>query len=148
MSSKHLRLVGLILIILALGSVLLAACARPGTATGGGSPGGATPTSSSGGGGCASGTVHTLATSFQESCVNVAKGSKLTITPSQPSFHNFLNGSWVNGNQQPATEPGTPTINNVQETSTPVTIGPFNTAGTFHIFCTVHPGMNLTINVK
>lgn len=146
MHSKHLRLLGMVLIILALGSVLLAACARPGTATGGGNSGGTTPTSSSGN--CASGTVHTLATSFQESCVNVAKGSKLTITPSAASFHNFSSGSWVNGNQQPATEPGAPTVNNVQETSTAVTIGPFTTAGTFHIFCTVHPGMNLTINVK
>lgn len=146
MHSKHFRLLGLALTLLALGSVLLAACVRPGTVTGGGNTGGTTPTPS--GSSCASGTVHTLISSFQELCVNVAKGSKLTIVPAATSFHNFVNGSWVNGNQQPANEPGAPTVNNVQETSTPVTIGPFTTAGTFHIFCTVHPNMNLTINVK
>jgi len=27
-------------------------------------------------------------------------------------------------------------------------IGPFTTAGTFHIYCSIHPGMNLTITVK
>ena len=28
------------------------------------------------------------------------------------------------------------------------TIGPFNTAGTFHLYCTVHQGMNLTVIVQ
>ncbi len=26
--------------------------------------------------------------------------------------------------------------------------GPFNVVGTFHIYCTVHPGMNLTVIVQ
>jgi plastocyanin len=92
--------------------------------------------------------VHTLATSFQESCVNVAKGKSLTIAPAAQSLHIFAAGSWVNGSPQPANESGAPAVNNVQETTNPVTIGPFNTAGTFHIYCSVHTGMNLTINVK
>ena len=149
MTSKRLRLLGLILAILALGSILLAACARPGTETTN-SGGGSTPTASSGGGGggCANGTAHTLATSFQESCVNIAKGQSLKIIPAVPSLHIFGNGSWMNGSPQPASEPGAPTVNNLQETTSPVTIGPFNTAGTFHIYCSVHTGMNLTVNVK
>jgi plastocyanin len=89
-----------------------------------------------------------MATSFQESCVNLAKGSSLKIVPAAASLHIFANGSYVNGSPKPANEPGAPTVSNVQETSSPVTIGPFNTAGTFHIYCTVHPGMDLTINVK
>jgi plastocyanin len=28
------------------------------------------------------------------------------------------------------------------------TVGPFTTAGTYHIFCTIHPGMSLTIIVQ
>lgn len=149
MFSKQFRIMGVILTIFVLGSLLLVACARPGTATS------TTPTAPSGGNGgggsgnnCANGTVHTGATNFQESCVNVAKGSSLTITPATASLHIFANGTWVNGSQQLATEPGAPTINNVQETGSPIQIGPFNTAGTFHILCTVHPDMNLTINVK
>lgn len=148
MYRKRLRMLGLFLAIFALGSIFLAACVRPGTATSGG--GGATPTSSSGGGtsSCANGTVHTLTSSFQESCVNVTKGSKLTISPAQTSLHIFFNGTYVNGNPQPAKESGAPTVNNLQESTSPVTIGPFNTAGTFHIYCSVHPNMDLTIYVK
>lgn len=80
--------------------------------------------------------------------MNVAKGSHLLVIPSVPSFHILTNGSWVNGNQAPMTEDGAPTINNVQVTGGTVSIGPFTTAGTYHIFCTVHPNMNLTVIVK
>jgi len=45
-------------------------------------------------------------------------------------------------------EPGVPTVNNVQVTSSTVSIEPFTTAGTYHIFCTIHPNMNLTVIVK
>ena len=51
---------------------------------------------------CAMGTVHTLATTFQESCVNVPKGSSLMAVPAAQSFHILANGTWVNGNAQPA----------------------------------------------
>ncbi|HEV2581176.1 MAG TPA: hypothetical protein VGT44_10030 [Ktedonobacteraceae bacterium] len=138
---------GLILAVFAIGTVLLAACVRPGTVTT--STGGATPTSGGGGSSCANGTVHTLATSFQEPCVNVAKGSSLTVMPVvTTTIHILFNGSYVNGTPQPAKEPGAPIVNALQETSKPVTIGPFTTAGTFHIYCSVHPNMDLVINVK
>lgn len=131
----------------ALGSILLAACSSPGVPTT--NTDGSTPTSNTGGSrNCANGTVHTLATTFQESCVNVAKGSSLQVVPSVPSFHNLVNGSWVNGNQVPMKESGAPTVNNVQVTNSTISIGPFTTAGTYHIFCTVHPNMNLTVIVK
>jgi hypothetical protein len=146
---NRLRILGVILTILALGSILLAACSRPGVSVGNnGGNGGATPTSGGGTSNCAMGTVHTLATSFQEPCVIVPKGSSLSIAPSVPSFHIFTNGMWVNGNPQPANEPGAPKVNDVQESASPVQIGPFTTAGTFHIYCTVHPGMNLTVIVQ
>jgi plastocyanin len=145
MKSKHLRAVSFILVILAFGSIVVAACARSGTAASGSSTpissGGSTATASN----CVSGPAHTLATTFKESCVMVAKGSNLQIIPSIQSFHNLENGSWVNGKQMPMKEAGAPTVNNVQVTNSPVSIGPFNVAGTFHILCTVHPNMNLTI---
>jgi hypothetical protein len=155
MSSKRLKAVVMMLAILALGSILLAACVRPGTttttSTGGGSTATSTPSGGGGGGGsgnCANGTVQTDATTFTQPCVIVAKGSSLKIVPVVPSLHLLANGSWVNGNQQLAKEPGAPSINNVTVQSDPVEIGPFTTAGTFHIFCTVHPNMNLTVEVK
>jgi plastocyanin len=158
MLSKHLRTASFILILLAIGSVVVAACSRPGTVASGSSTptpsssGGATATVSSGAttapGSCASGTVHTLISSFQESCADVAKGGQLRIIPSVTSVHILDTGSWMNGNPVPMNEPGAPTLNNVQVTSSPVSIGPFNMAGTFHIFCTIHQGMNLTVVVR
>ncbi len=148
MNRKLRRVLGMFLALFALGSILLAACASQG-ATIINNGGGSTPTTNGGGSrNCATGTVHTLVTTFQESCVNVAKGSSLQVVPSAPSFHNLVNGSWINGNQVPMKESGAPTVNNVQVTSSTVSIGPFTTAGTYHILCTVHPNMNLTIIVK
>ena len=154
MSSKRFKAVVMILALLALGSILLAACVRPGTTTTG-NTGGSTATSTpssggggGGGGGCANGTVQTGASTFMQSCVTVAKGASLKIVPAAQSLHILTNGSWVNGNQQLAKEPGAPSIDNVNVSNAPVEIGPFTTAGTFHILCTVHPNMNLTVEVK
>jgi plastocyanin len=164
MKSKHLRVVSLILILLAFGSIVVAACTRPGTAASGSS----TPVSSSGSptavangsptaagsgspttpGNCATGTAHTLVSSFQESCVDVTKGGQLQIVPVVQSVHILDTGSWVNGSPVPMNEPGAPTINNVQVTSTTVSVGPFNMAGTFKIYCTIHQNMNLTVVVR
>ncbi len=142
-------------VLFTLGSILLAACGTQGTATnysGASAPvnnGGSTATTTGGGSGnCANGIVHTLSTAFQESCVNVAKGSNLQVVPAAQSFHNLTNGSWINGSQVPMKESSAPTVNNVQVTSSMVSIGPFTTAGTYHIFCTIHQNMNLTIIVK
>lgn len=149
MSSNLFKTMGVILAVLALGSILLVACTRPGTvSTGGGSTATNTPSGGGGGSSCANGTVQTGASTFEQPCVNVAKGASLKVVPAATSLHILTNGSWVNGNQQLAKEPGAPSINNVNLSSTPISIGPFNTAGTFHILCTVHPNMNLTVNVR
>ncbi len=145
MNRKLWRVLGMFVALFALGSILLAACGGTPATSGGGNP----PTTGGGGNGnCANGTVHTLVTTFQEACVNVVKGSNLQVVPVAQSLHILDNGSWVNGNQVPMKESGAPIVNNVQETSSPVSIGPFPTAGTYHIFCTVHPNMNLTVIVS
>jgi plastocyanin len=140
-----------LLVLLTLGCllVLASACARNiSSGAPGGSSSSSTATTAPSTSNCSSGTVHTLATTFKESCVVVAKGANLQIIPSVTSFHNLDPGSWQNGNAVPMNETGAPPIHNVQVTSSPVSIGPFNIAGTFHIYCTVHPGMNLTVIVK
>jgi plastocyanin len=109
--------------------------------------GGATPTSSGGPGGCVSGTVQTNAANFVQPCVNIAKGTSVTIVPFGVSLQILANGSWVNGAAQPAQEPGAPTISNVQVTNASIEIGPFNVAGMFHLYYTVHVNMNLVVNV-
>jgi len=100
MNRKLWRVLGMFVALFALGSILLAACGMQGTPT---SSGGGTPPTTGGGGNgnCANGTVHTLVTTFQEACVNVAKGSSLQVVPAAPSFHNLINGSWVNAEDSP-----------------------------------------------
>lgn len=149
MNSKRLKALVTLLTVLAIGSILLAACSRTGTTTTGGTTPTSTTSGGGGGGGCASGTVHMGASNFLQSCVNVSKGSKVTLIDDVQVLHIITNGSWTSsGTPMQATEPGAPTINNVSISGGNADIGPFNTAGTFHVFCTVHVGMNLTVNVS
>lgn len=150
MNSKRLKILVMFLALLALGSVILAACSRPGTLP----ITGTTPTATSSGGGgggvagCASGSVHMDSTNFVQKCVNISKGSKVTLIDDVQVLHIITNGTWVNSNPQIATEPGAPTINNVSIAGGSADIGPFNTAGKFNVLCTVHVGMNLVVNVS
>jgi len=151
MSSKRFKAVFMILAVLALGSVLLAACVRPGTTTGntgGGSTATSTPSGGGGGGGCASGSVHMSSSNFVQSCVNISKGSKVTLIDDVQVLHIITNGMWVDSNPQLAVQPGAPKVNNLTISGGSADMGPFNTAGKFNILCTVHVGMNLVVNVS
>jgi len=143
MSKKRFQLLLLVLATLAIGSVLLAACSRPGTPSASTGNTGSTP--SSGGG---ESTVHMGPSNFVQSSVDVPKGSKLKLIDDGSFLHILANGSWVNGSPRPGQEPGAPTVNSIQVNSGALEIGPFTTAGTFHIYCSIHENMNLLITVK
>jgi plastocyanin len=102
------------------------------------------------GGGIASGILALIigSSSFLQSSVTVPKGSKLLLVDNGSFFHILANGTWQNGTPKPANEAGAPAVNNVQVTGGTIEIGPFNTAGTYQIYCTVHPGMDLTVIVQ
>lgn len=93
-------------------------------------------------------TVHMSAGNFSQPSVTIPKGSKLLLVDDVAVLHILSNGSWENGVPKAAKEPGAPTITNVQINGNSVEVGPFTTAGTYHIYCVVHPGMNLTIIVQ
>lgn len=93
-------------------------------------------------------TVHMSAENFTQPTVTISAGSKLLLVDDVAVGHVLANGSWENGKAAPAHEPGAPTINNVQVNDNSVTIGPFMTAGTYHIYCTIHPGMVLAVIVQ
>lgn len=86
--------------------------------------------------------------SFLSSSVIVPKGGRLQLVDDGTFVHILANGSWVNRQPTPAQEKGTPSVNNLQINGRSREIGPFTTAGTYHIYCTVHPGMNLTVIVQ
>ncbi|HEU5374310.1 MAG TPA: hypothetical protein VFV38_02640 [Ktedonobacteraceae bacterium] len=162
MASKQLRVLALFLAAFALGSILLVACARPGTtsATTGGnnastsaspSPSSSNNGSSNSGssGPCTSGTtVKTGTTTFEQTCIALKKGDTLKIVQDQTSFHILDYGLWNGNSAQPETPSGAPAMKSLKLSGPSVDVGPFTTAGTFHIYCIVHPGMNLTVQVK
>jgi plastocyanin len=144
MARKQWRTWPLLLAACALGSILLVACIRPGTASTGGSSA-STPAAAA----CPSGTtVKTGSNDFEQSCITLAKGASLTVTPDQASLHILDFGQWNGSSAVAASPAGAPALKDLQVASASVTIGPFTTAGTYHIYCTVHPGMNLEVIVK
>lgn len=95
-------------------------------------------------------TVHLGISSFLQSSVTVPKGSKLLLIDDGTFEHALSNGTWVNGQPQPATLPGAPAVQHldINGAGKRVEIGPFTTAGTYHIYCSIHAGMMLTIIVQ
>ena len=94
-------------------------------------------------------TVHMGDTDFLQSAITIKKGSKLTLVDDSGQQHIIENGVWTNdGMMKPLSEPGAPKVDASFFDGTPQSFGPFNTDGTFHLYCTVHQGMNLTVIVQ
>lgn len=93
-------------------------------------------------------TVHMTAGNFSESSVTIPKGSQLMLVDDTSSIHILDNGTWQHNTPEPAREAGAPLVSNIQMNHNSVEIGPFTVAGTYHIYCAVHPGMQLTIIVQ
>jgi plastocyanin len=94
-------------------------------------------------------TVHMTSNNFAQPGVTISKGSNVMLVDDGSVTHIISNGSWQNGTPHPAQEPGAPIVSNltISTAGQPTTIGPFNTAGTFHYYCSVHVGMNLAVVV-
>ncbi len=125
MSKKLLAILGLSCII----TVLLVAC---GSASAGPNP------------------VHMSGTNFVQNSITIKKGERITlINDDLFGSHTIANGTWENGTAKSQDEPGAPQVKDQQISgSGQATLGPFTTAGTFHFYCTIHSGMNLTVVVQ
>jgi len=117
-----------VLLVLSLVTVLAVACGGSGGST----------------------NVHLGSSTFLQPSVTISKGDSINLIDDMAVVHIISNGSWMNGVPQPVTESGAPTVSNLQFNSAGQSqmIGPFNTAGTYHFFCSVHQGMNLTVIVQ
>ena len=92
--------------------------------------------------------VHLGASNFDQLAITIPVGSKLILADDAGIPHLFDYGMW-NGNRQHAETPtGAPPLKNLRVNSGNVEIGPFTTPGTYHIYCLIHPGMNLTVVVQ
>jgi len=92
--------------------------------------------------------AHMAGASFLVPSVKVPKGQMLTLVDDSTAQHIIKNGTWNGSTPQPKSESGAPTVNVTLNGNDSAAIGPFNTAGTFQLYCTIHPGMNLTVNVQ
>ncbi|MGH2495190.1 MAG: cupredoxin domain-containing protein [Ktedonobacteraceae bacterium] len=94
-------------------------------------------------------TVKTEGTSFSTSSITIKKGSTITFVddPNNGALHILVIGQ----NAQQESEKGAPDFHGVGGVKIDIgdswTTPPWNTAGTYHVACTVHPTMNLTVTV-
>jgi plastocyanin len=94
------------------------------------------------------GTVHMHANMFDQASITIAKGTSISLVADDGTPHDVENGSWANGVKVPLTEVGAPHVDVQNAGHDTKTIGPFNAAGTYYVYCNIHPGMNLTIIVQ
>lgn len=92
--------------------------------------------------------AHMGGSSFIQPSITLKKGDMLNLVDDSSALHIIVNGTWVGTTAKPATESGAPTVNKTFNGNDSAAVGPFNTAGTFHLYCSVHPGMNLTVIVQ
>ena len=94
--------------------------------------------------------VHMSGTNFVQKSITIKKGESITlINDDLFGSHTIANGTWENGTAKPAREAGAPEIKDVKiGGNSSATIGPFTTTGIFKLYCTIHPGMNLTVIVQ
>ncbi len=91
--------------------------------------------------------AHMTSNNFKESSINVKKGQKLILVDTVSVLHTIVNGTWQGSTQKPALEPGAPKVNvSIANGSSPV--GPFTQAGTFNLYCIIHPGMQIKVIVS
>jgi len=92
--------------------------------------------------------AHMGSAVFKVDHIDIKKGQKVVLVDDVAVLHVILNGQWKGGTvQDPATEPGAPKIN-VSIAGGSVAIGPFTQAGSFNIYCNIHGGMQLKVNVS
>lgn len=95
-------------------------------------------------------TVHMEISNFSQPSISISKGSKLQLVDDGTFHHNLANGSWVNGQPQIEQPSGAPVVNNmdINASGKSIELGPFNTVGIYHVYCTLHQGMTLTVTVQ
>jgi plastocyanin len=88
-------------------------------------------------------------TKFIPDAVTIAAGSSVTLDSNAFVPHFIANGTWDGDTAVADREEGAPVMDNVQlKGGEDGTIGPFTESSTFQYYCTIHPGMNLTVTVE
>ena len=136
-----MRKFALVVVLGVLCSLLLAAC---------GSSNGNGTTTGNGASSCDATHVTMGANTFCETSITISKGSTITFIDDKSNGTEHILVIGKTG--APDTEQGAADFGSSGHTFQPgdsFTTPPWNTAGTFHVTCTIHPTtMNLTITVQ
>jgi plastocyanin len=92
--------------------------------------------------------VHMGNANFLQSRITIQKGQSVALIDDVAVEYIITNGTWKNGQQEKLNEPNAPSYNHTFLRNDSASPGPFNVSGTFHYYCTIHPGMNLTVIVQ
>ncbi len=126
-----------LVVIIGLLSALVVACGQGAAAN------------NSGGSSSQTTDVHMGTQSFLKSSVTIKTGDTLNLINDASDVHLINLGQWVNGAPKPEKEPGAPQVNNLEFAGNAThEIGPWNTPGTYHLYCTIHQNMQLTVVVQ
>lgn len=103
-----------------------------------------------GSGGAAAGpTVHMGNANFTQNSISIKKGQSIALIDDVSVEHIITNGEWKTSSTPSLfKESGAPVYNKTFNGNDSGSLGPFNTSGTFHYLCTIHPDMNLTVTVQ
>ena len=93
-------------------------------------------------------TVKLTGANFLQDTITIKKGESLTFINETTSPHVIANGTWEDGVAKPEAESGAPVVNMNIQANESATTPPFETAGTFKLYCPIHPNMNLTVMVE
>jgi plastocyanin len=126
-----------LVVIVGLLSVLVAACGQGAAAN------------SSGGSSSHVTDVHLGVQSFLQSSVTIKQGNSLNLINDASDVHLISLGQWVNGSPKPEKEAGAPQVHSLEFAGNAShEIGPWSTPGTYHLYCTIHQNMQLTVVVQ
>lgn len=94
--------------------------------------------------------LHLYVSGFSQPSITINKGSTLTLINDGNYHHSISNGQWVNGQPMITQETGAPKVSHldINTAGKSYSIGPFATAGTYHLLCSIHHGMMVTIVVQ
>ncbi len=94
--------------------------------------------------------VHMAIRRFIPAVVTISQGSSIRLIDDTAAPQVINNGMWVDGTPLRAVEPGAPVVSHLffNAAGQRRVIGPFNTSGTFHLYCTIRLGMNLMVIVQ
>jgi plastocyanin len=94
-------------------------------------------------------TVHMTPSTFAPNVALASTGSSLLIVADSSAKHILDYGRWdASGVAHLLEEPGAPPLHDMVMTGGSMELGPFTAPGVYHIYCTIHQGMNLTIVVE